>query len=232
MRKYFYTPIVTIMFWLILNVSYILWAFHNNVINLLAIAMFSIVSYLFISYCMRNKTITYDAIYCLSYFGSLILNLLLLSPYQEPKTLADIYYLCIGPIILLIIMNYIEKKYAFNISLERYALKIEHIFTVFLFILYLSTKVYIYYNTGIRLFDGNLNDLEMNRYIIPGISGISDIVMYLLLMQLPCLQNKSRIIVIMSVMLLSGLLLAKRGNICRIIIFISITYCVLKNFKL
>ncbi|WP_230861035.1 hypothetical protein, partial [Vibrio harveyi] len=61
-----------------------------------------------------------------------------------------------------------------------------------------------------------------DKYSIPGISGVSAVLQWTLLVLVPFVKKRYSIVAIMSIIVLSGILHVKRGDIMRVMLFLSI----------
>lgn len=180
---------------------------------------------------INQMGIKFVNVFSVSYFGAIALNSFKLSIFQENKSFLDFYYFFMGPLLFVLIISYFENKTSKKSNrIKILSVLTEEQLTLMLLFAYLVTKIYIVSQTGIRLFDGNWDDTRLTLYIIPGVSALNDILMYILLMQIPMIKsNKFKLVLIVLIILLSGILMAKRGNIVRIFLFLF--FYVLYNFK-
>lgn len=180
---------------------------------------------------MDQIGIKFVNIFSISYFGAIALNSLKLSIFQDNKNFIDLYYFFIGPLLFVLIILYFENKTPkIYKRIKILPVMTEEKLTFMLLFAYLVIKIYIISQTGIRLIDNNWDDTRLDLYIIPGMSALSDILMYVLLMEIPMIKSKRvKLVVVTLIILMSGILMAKRGNIVRI--FIYLFFYVLYNFK-
>lgn len=172
---------------------------------------------------IKKFGITIDSVFILCYFGVLIVNNLNISALQMEKTLMDYYYFFCGPMIFVLIL-YIVEKLPVKPLRKRLHINANIVASLF-FVIYIIMKVYIFHRTGIRLFSNAWSTSQSPSFIIPGISGISSMFMWLTLMMLPDVSNqKLKMTVIFLAILLDGIFPASRGNAMRIVLMAIFLY--------
>lgn len=165
-----------------------------------------------------------DNLFFLVFYGIVYLNQFDISEYQLPKDGQDLYYLSIGPILFGLILRLSEKrkiirkdKYNENGWKKSDGWK-------YIAIVYTMVMVYLYSKTGIRFFSGGFYSGQEAAYIVPGLSGVSYILSYMLLMQTPNMQRKEKILIIGMLVMTQGVFGVHRGEIMRIFIYVLISY--------
>jgi len=200
-----------------------------NSINFL-LYIISLIVVVFSIYSIKKKNINSYNIFLLFYFFALFLNTINLSSKQFLKTPEDLYYFLLSPFIVVIFL-YISE----NIQVEKLSLKnvvkfnVNSVYVVLL-TSYILLKLYIGMKMGFRIMD--YSDISRivsgSDYVIPGISGISVILQWTLVILIPYVKKRYSILAIISIIILSGILNVKRGDIIRLLIFLLIYYTFIK----
>ena len=164
-------------------------------------------------------------LFSLVYFSALFTSTLKLSIYQTNKSELDAYYFFVGPVLFVTILFIFDHlpKVRFKNPVKLF--QIENVY-LFLLVLYISIKVYIGFSVGWRiesiLYDTFLG--QGNEFTIPGLSGIAAISQWLLLIFTPYVRRRYVVIAIISIIILSGILHVKRGDIMRVFSFLMIYF--------
>lgn len=156
-------------------------------------------------------------IFMISYFGGLAMNCFNISQLQEPKNWGDIYYFFVGPLIFyLILKNRDNKSIGFSI---KPIVKINpNRLGILLYFIYIIAVLYMFGKIGIRFTSDDWNSAESIYYTIPGVSGMVGAISWLLLILLPELKYKYKIVFLITT-LITAVLMAKRGDAMRIVLF-------------
>jgi hypothetical protein len=89
--------------------------------------------------------------------------------------------------------------------------------------LYVLVKIFIGLNVGFRIFDYGI-DATGDKYVVPGWSGISAILQWLLIIFIPYVRKKYVVLAVLAIVIISGVLHVKRGDIVRVFSFLLIFY--------
>lgn len=173
-----------------------------------------------------KKNINNYNVFLLCYFFALFLNTLNVSSKQFLKTEEDLYFLLVGPFVVYLILFFFE-------NLKVSVLKYKHIniinvdfFYIGLIFFYIFLKVYIGLNVGFKV--SNFDDISIVEssleYTIPGVSGVSAIAQWLLVILMPYVKKRYSILAGMSIIFFSGILGVKRGDIIRVFNFIFLYF--------
>lgn len=156
-------------------------------------------------------------VFMISYFGGLAMNCLNLSQLQEPKNLVDAYYFFVGPIIFYYILRFGENR---KIGLRfKSLIKIDpNKLGLILYFIYLAAVLYLFSKVGIRFVTDEWSSMDSKYYVVPGLSGFVGSLRWVLLILLPEVKTKYKVLFVMTAFI-SGLLMAKRGDAIRVLVF-------------
>lgn len=163
-------------------------------------------------------------VFVVFYFGSMFFNTFNLSEKQHYRELIDIYYFMLAPLILIFFIYWAErvKVNTRNISIG-FKFEVNKLY-LFILSIYISLKLYIGFKVGFRIMD--YGDVTMipsgDRYTIPGISGVSAVLQWTLLVLVPFVKKRYSALAVVCIIVLSGILHVKRGDIMRVMLFLSI----------
>ncbi|MBU3104461.1 O-antigen polymerase [Clostridium gasigenes] len=180
---------------------------------------------------MRKFGFKANNLFQIVYFFCLMLNTFNISALQKPKTIIDIYYFFTGAYIMVFFLYIGEKGYLST----KYKINIPKIFNsnniiIGLLIVYYTGYIYKFSQTGIKLFSNTaLRYLDDSIYVIPGVSGMLNLICWILLMYLPNTNKINKAIIIPSIIIMSGILDFSRGNVMRICIFLLVDYILRKG---
>ena len=118
--------------------------------------------------------------FLISFYFFLALNCFNVSLLQKPKTLTDIYFYFFGPLMFYLIINYLEKA-TIKLKYVNIKLSYELVCKGFL-IMFIALYGYIFKTKGIRFFSNTLKSEQQSLYVVSGISGLIDVLAWLLLM--------------------------------------------------
>lgn len=170
-------------------------------------------------------------LFMLVFYSSLLANTLTFANIQLEKNWVDVYYFLYVPLITSLFLYYVE-----HIKIEYINLKVPKInatkLALFLLIIYLILKSYIYMKTGIKLIDfmNGKFFLKEDTYVVPTITGLSNVVQWLLVISLFYVSNKLRIVII-TFLVTVAILNVKRGDIIREILFIVLMFIYINKYK-
>ena len=168
---------------------------------------------------IHEKGVNLSNVYVICFFGALLLNNLNISGLQKEKKIIDLYYFLFGPVIFLNILKLPEHL---KIKIFKKACLNGDFICLILTILCILCKWDIFKQTGIRLISNSWLSTQSNVFIIPGRSGIANMLMWLTVMMFPIAKKKWIKILMAVVPVLCCVLSAKRGDLMRIFIFYGI----------
>ena len=191
-----------------------------NIINYF-LYLISLVIVLFSINSIKKNNINSYNIFLLFFFGALFLNTINLSEKQFLKTSLDLYYILIAPLILFIFLYVVENIQIKKIKLKSIKIHVDT-FYIILLISYIFLKTYIGLKMGFKIEDySDISKIVSGTdYVIPGISGISVIIQWALVMLIPFVKKRYSVIGIISIIVFSGILNVKRGDIIRVLLFL------------
>ncbi|KAI4443426.1 hypothetical protein C824_005961 [Schaedlerella arabinosiphila] len=173
-----------------------------------------------------------DNLFFLVFYGIVYLNQFDISQYQLPKDTQDFYYLSIGPILFGFFLRLSESRKKNRIDQYNEGGRKKSNGWKYIAIAYIVIMGYLYSKTGIRFFSGGFYSGQETDYIVPGLSGISYILSYMLLMQTPNMQRKEKILIVGMLVMTQGVFGVHRGEMMRIFIYIFISYMCSKKENL
>lgn len=183
-----------------------------------------------------KRGICVSNIFACSYFIFLAFNCFYISRLQVRKSWSSIYYLVIGSLLFIIILRMFE-----NCRIIRIHCKTRlnpNILAAICFVCFVILKMINFCMAGIRLFNHDFSNDGAKNYMIGGLSGISELLMWISLMFIPVVKKKLRIIIATGCFLLYGVFAVSRNNMMTIAIFLAICLmqyygsCFLNNKKL
>lgn len=164
------------------------------------------------------------SVFTLIFWGSLSINTLHLSGVQSIKTIWDFYYYILGGCLFSFLLFYGEhswvRKKKLIISKQFSAEFITNILLMVYYLLFL----YIFSKTGVRIISGAYDSARSVSFVIPGVSGLTMMVMWILLMFIPYVKFKKKCCIVISTILLNGICMFKRGDIMRVLFFVILYY--------
>lgn len=171
-------------------------------------------------------------LFMIIYFSTLLFNLLTLSNAQEKKTWEDVYYFLFVPLITLSALYYTEHIKVSTIKLKIFKFNANSL-AIFLLILFLLLKGYIFYTKGIKLIDfmNGKFFLDEATYIVPTITGLSNVLFWFLIISLFYVNKKMKFIIIIITTTIA-ILNVKRGDIIRELIYLILSYIYLNKYRL
>lgn len=163
----------------------------------------------------------YSAFLSFFYFG-LSINCLYLSNLQEYRSIDDLHYLFVGPLIFSLVVWLFEKISINKIKIKK-IIKIDYM-ADFLFFVSLTLQLYIYSQKGIKLLDGDFFSANNDAYTVENISGICDMMKIMLLLLIADVSRKRKIVYSIYVMLFSAILNVHRSEFVRYSLYFVILY--------
>jgi len=119
--------------------------------------------------------------FLISFYFFLAVNCLGLSYLQRPKTLLDMYYFFFGPVLFYCALSLLENM-RINIK-KRITLKIQMDWVNWgLLVAFCGLYLFVFATKGIRLFSTTLKSEQARLFVIPGVSGLIDMLGWTLLM--------------------------------------------------
>lgn len=194
------------------------------------IAILSLVIVCISSLSIRRKGIKSYNILFFMFFLCLFVNTLKLSYLQKEKTLLDIYYFFIGPLVFCLPLYIADRSKITMHSFSLPIITINQIFCIFLSS-YILLKLYISSIVGWRI-ESLLDStylIDGDTMAVPGFTGLALSLQWLLLMLSPYVKKKFKYIFIIS-LIIFAFLHVKRGDIMRMFVFYFIYY-LYNNFK-
>lgn len=167
--------------------------------------------------------------FAVCFFAVLALNNLNISGLQAKKTLIDVYFFLFGPLIFLCILSLLDR----DVHPQRKVFAFDpNVVTGVLLCLYWLGKLIIFNKTGIKFFASSWAGMTGNEFVVPGLSGVVEMLMWISLMMIPSLKKGMKVAVAFSALLLSGVLMASRGNMMRIGIYLALCFVYAKRTSL
>ncbi|WP_448105366.1 hypothetical protein [Pedobacter panaciterrae] len=196
----------------------------EDIVNFIVSILSLIFTYFSILSINRNNLKSYN-VFALFYFGALFTSTWSLSSFQTPKNIHDIYFYFIGPSCFILVLYLFEIKQKIYLPKVKPFLNIHLLYTVFL-VIFIGVKLYIGFTVGWRI--DSLKDstyLESGRdYVIPGVSGLVAIIQWQLLIFAPYVKRKYVICAVVAIVILTGILHVKRGDVIRLMMFLFIWF--------
>ncbi|ALU14149.1 polysaccharide biosynthesis protein [Eubacterium limosum] len=200
----------------------------NNIPNLL-IFIFSLLIFIASLFSIVGTGLQTYNLFAFTFFLFLCLNTFNLSLLQIEKTFMDIYYYFFGSVVFILCL-YLGEKVLLNKN-KKIKIKVKGFFepnkmVVILLILYFLIQFIIYTKVGFAFLsmENNLRFLDRSAYRIQGLSGIVSIVKWILLMFIPVIKRKRKLLVIISLIVFDGILSVSRGDISRVILYLIILW--------
>lgn len=184
-------------------------------------------------YSIEKKGINAYNLFFFVFFFFLMLNTYNISNLQKEKTLMDLYYYFVGPLVFggcIFIFENINFLKEYN--WRKIRLFNPNKLVLGALIVYIICYIYIYSITGIRLFGGEMLSTDSQQYVVPGVSGVVALLFWVLLIYVPHINRSMQISVVASVILFQGILNSKRGELVRILLFLGIYYMLKRGKKL
>lgn len=193
----------------------------------------SLVIFVYAIYSIKEKNINSYNIFLFGFFIALFFNTFNLSSKQFEKDLNDFYLFLVGPFVVFVIL-YISENVKFNKMVVRTYIKVDvNTFYIGIIFFYMILKLYIGLSVGFRVFEyGDITQIQSgDKFKVSGITGLAVIFQWMLLIFAPYVKRKYIFIGIVSIIIFSGFLDVKRGDLVRIFIFFLI-YWYFLNYKM
>lgn len=193
----------------------------------------SLLIFIYAIYSIKEKNINSYNIFLFGFFIALFLNTLNISSKQLEKDLNDFYLFLVGPFVVFVIL-YISENVKFNKMVVRTYIKVDvNTFYIGMIFFYILLKLYIGLSVGFRVFEyGDITQIQSgDKFKVSGISGLAGTFQWMLLIFAPYVKRKYIFIGIVSIIIFSGFLDVKRGDLVRIFIFFLI-YWYFLNYKM
>lgn len=195
--------------------------------------MIAFLFFLYSVYSIKEKNINSYNIFLFGFFAALFLNTLNASTKQFEKDLSDMYLFLIGPFVVFAILYFFEAN-VFKKTIIKTYIKVDvNTFYISIIILYVILKLYIGSSVGFRVSEyGDITQIQSgDKFKISGLSGLVGVLQWMLLIFAPYVKRKYIFIGIVSIIIFSGFLDVKRGDLVRVFIFFLI-YWYFFNFKM
>ena len=166
-----------------------------------------------------ERNIKSHTLFCSIFFIGLYINTFMLSQYQEEKTIEDIYYLVLGPLLFSLILYFCETKKIKTYFKHSPLLNIEYLYVLIL-LSYISIKIYIGMTLGWRIsyLLASTYLIDGDNFTMPGYSGVAAILQWLLLI-FSSYTKKRYVLLAAIAILVFSILHVKRGDIMRMLFF-------------
>lgn len=177
-------------------------------------------------YSIKQKGIELHNIFGSVYFAVLLLNTLNLSKSQFPKEYIDIYFYFIGALFFILFL-YLGDNVKFKRISNTHVSFINVNKCIWIFwCIYLVLKIVIWRKVGYALLTvENTRYINGSDFTVSGVSGISFVIMWMLLMLFPNYYNKKiKSIIIISFIIFESILNVNRGNIIRIFLYLAFLF--------
>jgi len=222
----FFTPVAMLVYTFFLLLYNIMLVSDDKLYSIAGFFLF-VCSILLIEIALYDiKKYKFNAfnLFVLIFFSSLLLNTLTLSNVQSEKNWIDVYYFLYVPMITSLFLYYVEHKKIIYMNVKMPKFDANKL-AIFLLMFFIILKSYIYLKTGIRLIDFNNGKffLEEETYVVPTITGLSNVVQWLLVVSLLYVSNKLRVLIILFIVSVA-ILNVKRGDIIREVLYIILMY--------
>ncbi|MGR6832906.1 hypothetical protein [Aliivibrio wodanis] len=219
-------------------ISYPLLVFDSiNYTNPVNVAIYCLsVMFIFISILsIKLNSIRMHNVFLFVMSLSIFLNSINLSNKQLEKNINDLYVVFVPIIILYITLLFFDREI---IKRKRFSVKFRTVnvrdFYILIIISYVFLKLYIGITMGFRLF--TYSDISVisngNELSIPGLSGLSSVFQWFILIFSPYVKKRYVLFGVLSVIIFSVILHVKRGDFVRIVIFFFILYVINNFYKL
>lgn len=200
-----------------------------NLVNLI-LYLVSMIAVAFSVTSINNGNIKTFNIFAIFYFSALFLNTVNLSFKQFLKTGEDLYFFLAGPFILVCVLYLVERLKVTTVKFKHIGILNVDFLYLCVLLSYVLLKLYIGMKVGFRIF--NFSDISVvesgTKYTVPGLSGLSALAQWLLIIFLPYVKKRYSVVAVVSIIVLSGILNVKRGDIMRLSMFILFYFVFVK----
>lgn len=183
-----------------------------------------------------ERNIKSYTLFCSIFFIGLYINTFMLSQYQEEKTIEDIYYLVLGPLLFSLILYFCETKKIKTYFKHFPLINIEYLYVLIL-LSYIAIKIYIGMTLGWRISYLLVSTylIDGDNFTMPGYSGVAAILQWLLLIFSSYTKKRYVLLATIAIMVFS-ILHVKRGDIMRMLFFfilqIIVNYNEIKKYNI
>lgn len=155
--------------------------------------------------------------FLISFYFFLALNCFGFSLLQKPKTPIDVYFFFFGPLLFFLSLDILDK---INFRVKRFTFSISYEFVCScILIVFVMLYLYIFMTKGIRMFSNQLKSQQQSLYVVEGISGLIDVLAWLLLMLSFSTKRKKLKFLMISCPILFTLMNASRTLTMRMLVF-------------
>lgn len=181
-------------------------------------------------YDITKQGVNCSNVFLITFFFALSLNNLNISIFQVEKNLEDIYYYFFGPLIfyLMILKN---EKIVHNLKLRPLVRVNPNYIGLLIWFIYCFLFIRLINETGIRFVSDDWGSIASVNYRIAGLSGLINILNWLLLMLMPEVKDRYKILFAITTFTCS-VLMAKRGDGMRVLLFCIMYLCMNYGKKL
>lgn len=169
---------------------------------------------------LLKKEFSITGFFLVTYFLTLAVNNLNLNIYQEYKTFQDMYFFFGGGILFAAVTSIRFKKL---VKIPSFGFDIQWV-AIGISLLYIALQVRIFMETGIRFVSDEWSSIYSDNYVIPGLSGVTEVLRWCSLMFIADSKNKYYKIFFVLSAIIATILNAKRGDAMRILIFLGVLY--------
>ena len=196
-----------------------------DIVNFL-LAIISIIIIILSYNGIKRSGIRSYSLFAFFFFFCLLINTTKLSVFQKEKNLLDLYYLVVGPLLLIIplfIAEHLKVNKLHGIKL----ISVDFLFIILLTV-YILTKLYISSIVGWRI-----DSLAASTYLIngdelsvPGFTGLAGSLQWTLLMMTPVVSKKYRLFIIIFIiaLIVFAIFHVKRGDVMRMAVFFLVLF--------
>jgi hypothetical protein len=160
------------------------------------------------------------SLFGICYFLSLWLNSLQLSEFQVEKTVFDLYIMISGPLVFLLMLMFIEKIKVVPFQTQFKFFELNFLYIGFIFS-YIILSLYIHSLVGWRLdaIQEHNKIISGDEFVVPVFSGLWAVISWIMVILAPHAKKRYAAIAIFLIIVFSGILHVKRGDIIRILLF-------------
>lgn len=203
-----------------------------NMANILIYLISLLICLFSVNNIKTNKFKIYNS-WLFIFYSFLLWNTLNVSELQFKKEYSDLYYYFFGPLVFFIFILLGDRMSVDKINIVNKDIVKRRITIIVLIILivYILLNYYTYTQVGFRLYSDKLIRYTLeDDYVVPRFAGMIYTLMWTMIIFIPHIKKSFAILIIPIIILFSGVLHFKRGNIFRIILFLILCYCY-KNRK-
>ena len=192
-----------------------------NIINLLLV-YWTIVMIGYAIWDVKRRGVNLSNVFAGCFFGVLLMNNLNISNLQAPKTAVDMYYFLSGPMIYFGILSVYQKVRKTRI--KKWKGFNSNIVAVMAILGCVLLNSYIYSVKGIRFFSTSWRTKENVAFVIPGVSGLAGMFMWLSLMLIPSISKKRLKLLAITISGICIVLSATRQNFIIMSVFLILLW--------